>query len=322
MTVKLTADGRTMLRASYGRFSQGVLTGEFSAFHPGVDADHDHRFRSADRRLHAHRLGGRSQDQSAPGSRTCAHRIRTSIPLVWIARSVAGSQWRSPTFARMAPISSAGPTSAVSIARDTQTLPDGTHHTVFELVNASAARRFLLTNPDGYSMTYNGLVLAVEKRRIDGWQAFGSYTLSRAVGLQPSSGTTAAGAQVSTVAPPNRARSGAIPTISPTRAADCQTIDRTCSVPWARSTCHGPASWLPPICRSSAASRGRHRAGRAAAGRPAHPARAAWLAPAVVAIAARCAAIEDDRVGRRGTHRPALRRAQRAQRHSGRRPGL
>ncbi len=35
-TMKLTADGRTILRGSYGRFSQGVLTGEFSAFHPGV----------------------------------------------------------------------------------------------------------------------------------------------------------------------------------------------------------------------------------------------------------------------------------------------
>ena len=52
-------------------------------------------------------------------------------------------------------------------------------------------------------MTYNGLVMAVEKRRNHGWQAFGSYTLSRAYGLQPSSGTSAAGAQVSTVAPPN-----------------------------------------------------------------------------------------------------------------------
>ena len=29
----------------------------------------------------------------------------------------------------------------------------------------AAARRFLLTNPDGYSLKYNGLVLAVEKRR-------------------------------------------------------------------------------------------------------------------------------------------------------------
>jgi len=34
-TAKVTADGRTILRASYGRFNQGVLTGELSPFHPG-----------------------------------------------------------------------------------------------------------------------------------------------------------------------------------------------------------------------------------------------------------------------------------------------
>lgn len=63
-------------------------------------------------------------------------------------------------------------------------------------------RRFLLTNPAEYSLRYNGLVMALEKRRSHGWQAFGSYTLSKAYGLLPSSGTSAAGAQVSTVSPP------------------------------------------------------------------------------------------------------------------------
>ena len=33
VTMKLTGDGRTMLRASYGRFNQGVLTGELTPFH-------------------------------------------------------------------------------------------------------------------------------------------------------------------------------------------------------------------------------------------------------------------------------------------------
>ena len=62
--------------------------------------------------------------------------------------------------------------------------------------------RFRLTNPAGYSLTYNGLVMTVEKRRSHGWQVFGSYTYSRATGLLPSSGATAAGPQVSTVSPP------------------------------------------------------------------------------------------------------------------------
>ena len=94
---------------------------------------------------------------------------------------------------------------------DTRTLADGRTLPVSVLVNGTAARRFLLTNPDGYSLTYNGLVTVVEKRRSNGWQAFGSYTLSRASGLQAYSGTTAAGPQVSTVgAPPGAFSTGPI----------------------------------------------------------------------------------------------------------------
>ena len=82
------------------------------------------------------------------------------------------------------------------------TLTDGRVVQVQRLITPSSARRFRLTNPDNYSLTYNGLVIAVDRRRSRGWQVFGSYTLSRAYGLQPSSGTTAAGAQVATVGSP------------------------------------------------------------------------------------------------------------------------
>jgi hypothetical protein len=82
-----------------------------------------------------------------------------------------------------------------------RTLPNGQTLPVYVLANSTADRRFLLTNPDGYSLTYNGLVMAVEKRQSNGWQAFGSYTYSKVYGLQVSSGTTPGGAQSSTVAP-------------------------------------------------------------------------------------------------------------------------
>src|SRR4029077_13595781 len=72
---------------------------------------------------------------------------------------------------------------------------------VFVLTSPQASRLFLLTNPAGYSLRYNGLVAVVEKRRSNGWQALGSYTFSRTTGLQASSGGTAADAQVSTEAP-------------------------------------------------------------------------------------------------------------------------
>jgi hypothetical protein len=86
---------------------------------------------------------------------------------------------------------------------ETRVLPDGRDLPVFVLSNSTADRRFLVTNPDGYSMRYDGLVIAVDKRPSNRWRAFGSYTWSRVDGLQASSGTTPGGAQLSTIAGPN-----------------------------------------------------------------------------------------------------------------------
>ena len=55
VTAKLTADGLTMLRASYGRFSQGVLTGETGLFHPAVTPVTTEGLRGRNGRLHARR---------------------------------------------------------------------------------------------------------------------------------------------------------------------------------------------------------------------------------------------------------------------------
>jgi hypothetical protein len=68
---------------------------------------------------------------------------------------------------------------------EARTLPDGRSVPIAVLTNSTASRLFLLTNPDGYSLTYNGVVMALEKRQDDGWQAFAFYTFSRTSGLQP-----------------------------------------------------------------------------------------------------------------------------------------
>jgi hypothetical protein len=75
------------------------------------------------------------------------------------------------------------------------TLPDGRVLPIFVIANSPADRRFLLTNPEGYSLTYDGVVMAVEKRQSNGWQAFASYTVSNTRGLVPSSGGTASDPQ-------------------------------------------------------------------------------------------------------------------------------
>lgn len=199
-TTKLTADGRTVLRGSYGRFSQGVLTGEIGLFHPGVTAVTTAAFDSTtggytrilsvidprnNLQLDRGTRAPHTDEYSVGVDREIGRRLGTAIAYVhkdganFIGWSDVGGQYREETR---------------TVAG--HTLP------VFVLVNSQAARRYLLTNQDSYSMTYNGLVMVFEKRRSNGWQAYGSYTVSRASGLQPSSGTNAAGGQVSTVAPP------------------------------------------------------------------------------------------------------------------------
>ena len=199
MTLKMSADGRTILRGSYGRFSQGVLSGELSPFHPGAKPTTTAAFDPVTGRytsivsvVDPRRNLQLDGDARAP---------RTDEYSIGIDREVGRRLAIAVAYVRKDGSNFIGWTDIGGQYRDeTRTLPDGQRVPVHVLVNGTAARRFLLTNPHGYSMTYNGLVLAAEKRRSHGWQAFGSYTRSKASGLQASSGASAAGSQISTIA--------------------------------------------------------------------------------------------------------------------------
>ena len=201
LTMKLSEDGRTMLRASYGRFSQGVLTGELAAFHPGASTtttkawvpaagDYTRVTSVVDPRqmlLNQDLRAPRTDEYGIGIDRELGRRIQ--IATAYVRKSGAHFiGWED--------------VGGVYSAATPRTLADGRTLLVYERQNAAADQRFLLTNPSGYAMTYNGLVVAMEKRRSAGWQAFASYTLSKVTGLQPGSGAIASGAQVSTVAPP------------------------------------------------------------------------------------------------------------------------
>jgi len=200
VTARLTDDGRTILRASYGRFNQGVLTGEISPIHPAVSPVTTAAFDPV--------TGGYTRlvsvvdpkvnlliDPSTDTPKTDEYSVgvdrelngRWSTAVAYIHKS--GSEFIAWTDV------------GGQYQQETRTLPDGRSLPVFVLTSPPSSRRFLLTNPDDYSLTYNGLVIALEKRRSNSWQARASYTFSRASGLQASSGASAADPQVSTVAP-------------------------------------------------------------------------------------------------------------------------
>ena len=199
--VRMRADGRTMLRASYGRFNQGVLTGELEPFHPGgatvVTAAFDATTRAYTRVVS--RVS--PADLQADGRMRAPHTDEYSVG---IDQQVGGSVSLAVAYIAKRGSEFIGWTDVGGQYFETPVLlRDGSATVnVFKLLNAPSDRRYRLTNPAGFSLRYDGLVVAAEKRRIGRWQALASYTFSRAYGLQVSSGATAAGAQVSTVAPP------------------------------------------------------------------------------------------------------------------------
>ena len=194
VVAKLDTDGRTMLRANAGSFSQGLLTGEISGIHPG-------RTRST---IIQEPLGIRlvrdpSQVQLDPELRL----PYTNQYSIGLDREVGRLLAVSVAYVRKDGRDFIGwQEGAGEYREEPATLNDGRVVQVWKLTSPSESRLFQLTNPEDYSLTYNGLIIAAERRQSRGWQAFGSYTLSRAQGLQPSSGTTAAGPQVATVGSP------------------------------------------------------------------------------------------------------------------------
>jgi hypothetical protein len=196
VTMKLTDDGRTVLRGSYGRFTQGVLTGEVAPFHPAATPITTSTLDRATGRSTTVVVDPKRNLQLDPGTRA----PRTDEYSIGVDREVGRSLAVAIAYVRKDGSKFTGWTDVGGQYREESRSPDGRALPVFVIVNSTADRRFLLTNPAGYSLRYDGLVLAVEKRRSRGWQAFGSHTWSRASGLQASSGTTAAGSQVSTIA--------------------------------------------------------------------------------------------------------------------------
>jgi len=198
---RLDRSGRTVVRASYGRFNQGVLTGELDSISQGATPTTTMAYEAAtggytrlvsvvDPRINIaldpHTRTPHTDEYSLALDREVTRGVRASAAYIrkrgsdylgWVDR---GGQYRE----------------------ETRTLADGRVLPVFVLANATSARRFFFANQDSLFVNYDGLVLALEKRRSNDWSASGSYTYSRARGLQVMSNGAAEDPQFSTIARP------------------------------------------------------------------------------------------------------------------------
>jgi hypothetical protein len=201
VSVRLDRGGRTMMRANYGRFNQGVLTGEFDPISPGTPATttmaydattgrYDRLISVVDPRIN-HAL---DPETRAPHSDEISLALDREIKSGW-KTSAAYIRKRGGDFI--------GWTDTRGEYRaESRTLANGTVVPVLALSNAASARRFLLTNPDNLYLEYDALVLATHKRLSNRWEASGSYSYSRAAGLQVTSNAPADSPQFSTIARP------------------------------------------------------------------------------------------------------------------------
>jgi outer membrane receptor protein involved in Fe transport len=195
--VKLTEDGKTILRANYGRFHQGILTGELNPVHPGMTPITTAAFDATT---------GRYSRVISVVDPTINVRLdpdmkspQTNQTGIAVDRELARHTSVTVSYVRKDGSDFIGWTDTGGVYRpDTRTLTDGRIVPVLTLANGTAARRFLLTNPPDYFIRYNGLMTAVERRWSGGWQALASYTLSKTEGLESSSGSPAGLGQFST----------------------------------------------------------------------------------------------------------------------------
>jgi hypothetical protein len=184
--LKLTGDGRTVLRGNYGRFHRAVITREISQLHPGNSTKFGKYGWRIDDVSHIINVIDPTANLSIDADTKNPYTDQFSIG---VDRELVPNLAISATYVHTESKRPIGWIDTTGVyERGTTTLPDGSPIEVFQLVSDVEDRRFLLTNPEGWGSDYDGVTVVLNKRWSDQWQALVSYTGSRAEGLISTSG--------------------------------------------------------------------------------------------------------------------------------------
>ena len=182
INVRLTSDGRTVLRATAGRYYRTVFLNDFTGMHPGITPVTLARFdpvtgdyttiisvtdSTANLAVDANIDAPYTDQYSIGVDREIARSLGVSVTYV---HKTSGDQigWRD--------IGGIYGTQTVTSPADPVT--------VYPLMNAPSERRFLRTNGPGFFSRYDGLVLSAYRRLANRWMLNVNYTYSKTEGLQ------------------------------------------------------------------------------------------------------------------------------------------
>ena len=180
---KLTEDGKTILRATTGRYYRPIFLNDFTAIHPAlapitlkgwdpVTGDYTTLISVTD----AKRNLGIDPDVRPP---------YTNQYSVGVDREVARNIGVSVTFVHKDSHDQIG-WQDVGGVYGTQTVvaPTGQTVTVLPLLNSTSERKFLRTNGPDFFSRYNGIVTSLTRRMANRWMLSFAYTYSRTEGLE------------------------------------------------------------------------------------------------------------------------------------------
>jgi len=187
VNVKLTDDGRTVLRGTAGRFYRPAFISDILDVVPGIAATTLMRYNPASRAYDQlisvtdpRANIGVDSKMNAPWTdsysigfdRELAHSMAVSV-------SVGYKKWGD--FIGWVDTGGVYGTQVVSTPRGALT--------VFPLLNSPSARKFVRTNGPDFFGTYKGLITQITKRMSNRWMASVGYTFSHSTKLAPT-GTT------------------------------------------------------------------------------------------------------------------------------------
>ncbi len=183
---KLTADGRTVLKAHYGRYYRGVIVGEFDDVSPSTSP---YVLFSGEYDEAGNRIG--EEVIADPGQLSVDPDYKnpyTDQFIVGFERELAKNIGLSISYVHKRGRDYGGWLDATGVYSPVEFLDvegadaSGRSIEVSRLDSDPTESRFLLTNPTQMFSRFNGVTLQVQKRMSDNWQATASLVVSKAEG--------------------------------------------------------------------------------------------------------------------------------------------
>ena len=196
---KLTADGKTVLKGHYGRYYNGIVTGEFQNLGPAITPRYlfSGSYDAAGNPIDAVKVKDNTNQKLDPNfkdpytdqfvaafERELTHDLGLSLNYTY-KRGERYGGWLDTggQYARVPFVDNVGSTGTGQVIQ------------VFQLQNDVSDRRFLLTNPDGlFTRDHSGIV-QLTKRMSHNWQMVASAVWSKSSGRIVSSGSSPTTAQ-------------------------------------------------------------------------------------------------------------------------------